>query len=957
MPNITNIPAPRVPLIDPKTGLMAREWYMFFFNLFTLSGSGGNSTTLEDVQKGLFGESLIVDAETNARNALNQLGTAPSDPQLGTLSAVNQDNVSYLRFSTGDLSSTAGTLSWNTADNAKTLDLIMQGGSVTQQIGEETYYRIKASSAITNGQVVMFTGSVGASGGLQGAPATGLTYLQSEQIMGVATENIAKNGWGYVTWFGEVRGINTTGGAEAWVDGDILYYNPAVTGGLTKTVPTAPNPKVVVAAVVHAATNGILFVRPTFGSALGQTDSNVQITSLANGDILQYKTSSSRWENVPASGVVVTTATNLSGGLANQIPYQSAPSTTTFIAAPTTSSFLQYNGSAFAWTATVPIANGGTGATSFAASGSVPYYSTAGSGSLVSSSGFTFDGTTLNVTFSAATTWAPNTEVSRFVTNNTSPTANSAAIFLAQVTYPVGLASTTGGVKFGAVASAAYSADFVVAPRNNSVYTEYWRLTSTGVVKQLYDASNYVTTTVASNGGVTFDAVGTSPSFTFSDATTFSSNITASVLTASKVVFTDASKKLTSTGTVGVDQGGTGSSSTPTNGQLLIGNGTNYTLSTLTAGSGVSITNSAGGISIAATGSGGTVTSVSGTGSVNGITLTGTVTTSGSLTLGGTLSGVDLTSQVTGILPLANGGTNANLTASNGGIFYSTATAGAILAGTATAGQLLQSGASAAPSWSTATYPSTTTANQLLYSSAANTVGGLTSANTAALVTSSSGVPSFTSGGTANRVLRTDGTTVSFAQVALATDVSGTLPVGNGGTGLTSYTANGVLYASATNTIATDSNFTYSATGGYLIQYSSNATWTPNTTLARVQTINTSATANSAALFLAQTTYSDSTTGGVKFGAVASASFSADFVMANRNAGTYQENLRMTYKGNLYGTSGATSMTDGFFYIPAAAGAPSGTPTAYAGRVPMYYDTTNNKFYIYNGAWKSVALT
>jgi hypothetical protein len=53
----------------------------------------------------------------------------------------------------------------------------------------------------------------------------------------------------------------------------------------------------------------------------------------------------------------------------------------------------------------------------------------------------------------------------------------------------------------------------------------------------------------------------------------------------------------------------------------------------------------------------GTVTSVGGTGTVNGITLTGTVTTSGNLTLGGTLSGVDLTTQVTGTLPVANGGT------------------------------------------------------------------------------------------------------------------------------------------------------------------------------------------------------------------------------------------------------------------------------------------------------------
>ncbi len=59
------------------------------------------------------------------------------------------------------------------------------------------------------------------------------------------------------------------------------------------------------------------------------------------------------------------------------------------------------------------------------------------------------------------------------------------------------------------------------------------------------------------------------------------------------------------------------------------------------------------------------------------------------------------------VVTLAQGGTNANLTASNGGIFYSTGSAGAILAGTATAGQVLLSGSSAAPTWSTATYPST----------------------------------------------------------------------------------------------------------------------------------------------------------------------------------------------------------------------------------------------------------
>lgn len=34
MSNITNIPAPRVPLQDERTGLISREWYRYLFNQF-----------------------------------------------------------------------------------------------------------------------------------------------------------------------------------------------------------------------------------------------------------------------------------------------------------------------------------------------------------------------------------------------------------------------------------------------------------------------------------------------------------------------------------------------------------------------------------------------------------------------------------------------------------------------------------------------------------------------------------------------------------------------------------------------------------------------------------------------------------------------------------------------------------------------------------------------------------
>lgn len=45
MPNTSQIPAPRVPFLDERTGLMAREWYMWFINLYQLTGGGEDSTT------------------------------------------------------------------------------------------------------------------------------------------------------------------------------------------------------------------------------------------------------------------------------------------------------------------------------------------------------------------------------------------------------------------------------------------------------------------------------------------------------------------------------------------------------------------------------------------------------------------------------------------------------------------------------------------------------------------------------------------------------------------------------------------------------------------------------------------------------------------------------------------------------------------------------------------------
>ena len=227
--------------------------------------------------------------------------------------AGNVANINSLGFDTTPTTvpTTEGSLYWDSADGIQTLNLVMAGGNATQQIGEEQYYRVKASSAITNGQVVMFTGTVGASGGLTAAPATGLTAATASYVMGVATQDIALNGWGYITAFGLVRNINTS----AFTDGAILYYDPSVAGGLTTTIPSAPNAKVQVCAVVHAAANGSLFIRPSFGGILGQYEGDVNIASPLNGQLLIRDQTSGKWVNANLTAGTGIGVTNAAGSI------------------------------------------------------------------------------------------------------------------------------------------------------------------------------------------------------------------------------------------------------------------------------------------------------------------------------------------------------------------------------------------------------------------------------------------------------------------------------------------------------------------------------------------------------------------------------------------------------------------------------------------------------------------
>lgn len=118
-------------------------------------------------------------------------------------------------------------------------------------------------------------------------------------------------------------------------------------------------------------------------------------------------------------------------------------------------------------------------------------------------------------------------------------------------------------------------------------------------------------------------------------------------------------------------------------------------------------------------------------------------------------SAASLTTDVSGVLPLANGGTNANLTASNGAIPYSTASAMAFLA-PGSSGQVLTSGGAGAPTWGSSLTNPMTTGGDIIY-------GG------------SAGAATRLANGSAGQYLRSSGTTVAPTWASILTsEITGT---------------------------------------------------------------------------------------------------------------------------------------------------------------------------------------
>ena len=197
-----------------------------------------------------------------------------------------------------------GRLSWNATDG--TLDLGLKGGTVNLQIGMEQIIRARASEPILNGQVVYIDGALGSFPTV--SIASNNTQLQSHSVIGVATESILNNQFGYITTQGLVRDLDTSNITA----GDVVYLG--TDGTLLSAAPATPAHEVRVGyCIISGVNNGSIYTSIDLGYDLEDAH-DILITTPQDADVLAYNSLSGIWENAPAghfdsSEIAATSAT------------------------------------------------------------------------------------------------------------------------------------------------------------------------------------------------------------------------------------------------------------------------------------------------------------------------------------------------------------------------------------------------------------------------------------------------------------------------------------------------------------------------------------------------------------------------------------------------------------------------------------------------------------------------
>jgi hypothetical protein len=184
-----------------------------------------------------------------------------------------------------------GRMCWDSDDG--TVVIGMPGGSVNLQLGQEELVRTRntTGSTIPNGSVVYISGASG------NKPLIALSQADAEatadSTIAMATEEIENNANGYCTTRGMVRELDTS----SLTEGVKLYLSASVAGAFTDTAPAKPNHIVHIGYVIKShATEGVVYLDIDIGEAITELH-DVNVTAVADNDILVYNTSTTLWEN------------------------------------------------------------------------------------------------------------------------------------------------------------------------------------------------------------------------------------------------------------------------------------------------------------------------------------------------------------------------------------------------------------------------------------------------------------------------------------------------------------------------------------------------------------------------------------------------------------------------------------------------------------------------------------
>lgn len=263
-----------------------------------LTTSGGPITTSGTVTLG--GTLLVANGGTGATSAAGartNLSAAVSgaNNDITSLSGITGGigTADYVQFDTAaGATGAVGKLLWNDTDG--TLEFGMKGGNVTLQIGQEQVLRVanQSGSTMTDGQVVYITGSTGNHVNVTLAQAN--SEASSSKTIAVITESIANNNSGFATTSGLVRNFDTS----ALTEGAAIWLSPTTPGGLTTTKPSAPNNTVLIGwCVKQHATVGVIYVHIANGYEVDELH-DVRITGTPTaGSLLIRNATDSLWEN------------------------------------------------------------------------------------------------------------------------------------------------------------------------------------------------------------------------------------------------------------------------------------------------------------------------------------------------------------------------------------------------------------------------------------------------------------------------------------------------------------------------------------------------------------------------------------------------------------------------------------------------------------------------------------